>query len=71
MLKFALCPAARLAPPLKPPSVKPTPVMATFETETVDPPVFVIVPLIVWVLPTVTFPNPILARLEPSMPREF
>jgi len=38
-------------------SVKPAPVMVTFETETLVPPVFVIVPERDWFEPTVTLPK--------------
>jgi len=42
---------------LMPLRVNPVPLLATFETETLVPPVFVIVPVRDWFVPTVTFPK--------------
>lgn len=46
--------------------VKPAPLIATFETETLVPPVFVIVPDRDWFAPTVTLPKPSEVGLELS-----
>ena len=57
-VKFVLCPALSVKDELMPLSVNPVPLIATFETETVEPPVFVIVPERDWLEPTVTLPKP-------------
>jgi len=56
-VKVVLCPALRVNDELMPLSVKPVPLIATFETDTVVPPVFVIVPDKDWLEPTVTLPK--------------
>jgi len=56
-VKFALCPAPSVKDELMPLSANPVPPIATFETETVVPPVFVIVPERDWLEPTVTLPK--------------
>lgn len=56
-VKFVLCPALSVNDELMPLSVNPVPLMATFETETIVPPVFVIVPERDWLEPTVTLPK--------------
>ena len=43
-VNVALCPAVKVKDELMPLSVNPVPLIATFETDTLDPPVFVIVP---------------------------
>ena len=63
-----LWPAARENEELMPLRVKPAPLMATFETETLDPPVFVIVPDNDWFEPTVTLPKLRELGLELSCP---
>ena len=67
-LKPAVCPAAKLEPEVIPLSVNPAPLIATFETETLEPPVLVTVPESVCFFPTVTLPKLIEARLDPSAP---
>ena len=52
-----LWPALSVKDVLMPLSVNPAPVMVTFETETLVPPVFVIVPDRDWFVPTVTLPK--------------
>ena len=52
-----LCPAPRVNEELIPLRVKPGPLMVTFETDTLVPPVFVIVPDKDWFEPTVTLPK--------------
>lgn len=56
-VKLVLCPAVRVNEELMPLSENPDPLMATFETETLVPPVFVIVPERDWLEPTVTLPK--------------
>ncbi len=43
-VKVALCPAVNVKEELMPLKLKPVPLICTFETETLDPPVLVIVP---------------------------
>lgn len=69
-LKLALCPAASVAGAVMPLSVYPAPLMLAFEIVRLALPVFVTVPEIVCVLPTVTFPKLRLARLEARVPTE-
>ncbi len=52
-----LCPAASVNEVLMPLREKPAPLIVTFETETVVPPAFVIVPESDWLEPTVTLPK--------------
>ena len=52
-----LCPAPRVNEELMPLRVKPAPLIVTFDTETLVPPVFVIVPDRDWFEPTVTVPK--------------
>lgn len=56
-VKFVLCPAVSVNDELIPLSVNPVPLIATFETDTLVPPVFVIVPERDWLEPTVTLPK--------------
>ncbi len=56
-VKVVLCPAPRVKEELMPLKVNPVPLIATLETETLDPPLFVIVPDRDWFDPTVTFPK--------------
>lgn len=56
-VKFVVCPALRVNEGLMPLSVNPVPLIATFDTETVVPPVFVIVPERDWLEPSVTLPK--------------
>ena len=53
----ALWPAARVKDELIPLRVNPAPLIVTFETETLVPPVLVIVPDKDWLAPTVTLPK--------------
>jgi len=69
-LKLALCPAARVAGVLIPLKAYPAPLMLACEIVTVDPPVLVTVPEIVWLLPTVTLPKLRVARLDARVPTE-
>lgn len=69
-LKLALCPTARVAGALMPVRVYPAPLMLAREILTLALPLFVTVPLMVWVFPTVTFPKLRLARLDASVPTE-
>jgi hypothetical protein len=64
----ALCPAVRVKEELIPLRVNPAPLMVTFETETLVPPVFVIVPDKDWFEPTVTLPKFRELGLELSCP---
>jgi len=52
-----LCPPPRVNEELMPLRVKPAPLIVTFDTETLVPPVFVIVPDRDWFEPTVTVPK--------------
>ena len=56
-VKVVLCPAPRVSEELMPLRVNPVPLMVTFETDTLVPPVFVIVPDKDWFEPTVTLPK--------------
>ena len=69
-LKLALCPTARVAGALMPVRVYPAPLILAREILTLALPVFVTVPKIVWVLPTVTLPKLRLARLDARVPTE-
>lgn len=51
-----------------PVSVYPAPLMLVCETEMLELPLFVTVPEIVWLLPTVTFPKLMLERFAPRVP---
>ncbi len=61
-----LCPAAKVKDELMPLRVKPAPLMVTFDTDTLVPPLFVIVPDNDWLEPTVTLPKLSELGLEPS-----
>ena len=63
-----LWPAARVNDELIPLSVNPAPLIVTFETETLVPPVLVIVPDKDWLAPTVTLPKLSELGLELSCP---
>ncbi|MFZ0734079.1 MAG: hypothetical protein WAM79_17285 [Candidatus Sulfotelmatobacter sp.] len=65
-VKVVLWPAPRVNEELMPLRVNPVPLIATFETETDVPPVFVIVPERDWFEPTVTLPKFSDVGLEPS-----
>lgn len=69
-LKLALCPAARVAGAVMPVSVYPAPLMLACEMVRLALPVFLTVPAMVWVLPTVTLPKLRLARLDARVPTE-
>lgn len=69
-LKLALWPTARVAGALMPVSVYPAPLTLAREILTLALPVFVTVPEMVWVLPTVTLPKLRLARLDARVPAE-
>jgi len=57
-VKVVLCPAVNVKEELIPLNVKPAPLMETFDTETLVPPLFVMVPERDWFDPRVTFPKP-------------
>ena len=67
-VKAVLWPAPRVNEELMPLSVNPVPLTLTFETATLVPPVFVIVPDKVWFEPTVTLPKLSELGLELSCP---
>lgn len=69
-LKLALWPTARVAGAVMPVSVYPAPLMLAREILTLALPVFVTIPEMVWVLPTVTLPKLRLARLDARVPTE-
>lgn len=60
----------RVKDELIPLSVNPVPLIVTFETDTLVPPVFVIVPDNDWFEPTITLPKLMEAGLELSWPGE-
>jgi hypothetical protein len=67
-LKVALCPAVSVAGVEIPLTEKPDPLLATFETVRVEPPVLVMVSVSTCLLPSVTLPKFKLVGFAPSAP---
>jgi hypothetical protein len=69
-LKVALCPGARIAGTVKPEMAKPVPVAVAWLMVRLVPPVLLTVSVRVWLIPTCTFPNAILAGAAVKSPGE-